>query len=287
MFIEDIPMRVPWLLLLTLISSTAAAEVLKNLSYGPDKKQSLDVYIPEGAHNAPVIFMVHGGGWRYGDKNGEGIVRRKVARWLPLGWIFVSANYRLVPNADPLVQAEDVARALAFSQSQAASWGGDPGKFVVMGHSSGGHLVSLLAVQPSLAFKLGAKPWLATVSLDSAAFDVVQIMRSATHPGLFDRAFGTDEALWIAASPSQQLSSESTPILAVCSTRRGDQPCIQAHDFAVKAGSKQVRVEVLEQDLSHSAVNNRLGLPGGYTDAVEAFITSLDATLQFTSQPQR
>ncbi len=254
-------MRVLWLLMLMLASHPAAAKVLKNLPYGPDKKQCLDVHIPEGAVNAPVIFMVHGGAWRYGDKNGEGIVRRKVARWLPLGWIFVSANYRLVPNADPLVQAEDVARALAFSQSQAATWGGNPAKFVVMGHSSGGQLVSLLAVKPSLAFKLGAKPWLGTVSLDSAAFDVVQIMRSPTHPSLFDRAFGIDETLWNAASPSQQLSSESTPILAVCSTRRRDQPCIQARNFAAKAGSMQVRVEVLEQDLSHSAVNNRLGLP--------------------------
>jgi arylformamidase len=279
-------MRVLVLLLSLLLSTTAsAATVLKNLSYGTDPKQRLDVHIPDAAVNAPVIFMVHGGAWRYGDKNGEGIVRRKVARWLPLGWIFVSANYRLVPDADPLVQAQDVARALAFAQSQAASWGGDPARFIVMGHSAGAHLVSLLAVQPSLAFSLGAKPWLGTVSLDSAAFDVVQIMRSPTHPRLFDRAFGADEALWTATSPSQQVSSQSTPILAVCSTRRRDQPCIQARDFATKATSMHVRVEVLEQDLSHSRVNNRLGLPGAYTDAVEAFITSLDPTLQFMPQP--
>src|ERR1044071_4568439 len=212
------------LLLLVLNGPAAAAtKVLKNLAYGSDVRQQLDVYLPDVAENAPVMFMVHGGAWRYGDKNGEGIVKRKVARWLPQGWIFVSANYRMVPDADPMVQAQDVARALAFAQSQAASWGGDPAKFVVMGHSAGAHLVSLLAVKPSLAFEQGAKPWLGTVSLDSAAFDVVQIMRYPQHPKLFDRAFGSDAALWLATSPLHQLSSASTPILAVCSTRRRDR----------------------------------------------------------------
>ncbi len=273
--------RILCLLLLTLATHTASAKTLKDLSYGPDKRQRVDVYLPDNPVNAPVIFMVHGGAWRYGDKNGEGIVRRKIARWLPQGWIFVSANYRMVPEADPLVQAEDVARALAYAQSQAQSWGGNPARFVVMGHSAGGHLVSLLAVKPSMAYQLGAKPWVGTISLDSAAFDVAQIMRSPSHPRLFDRAFGTDETLWMKTSPSEQLSTESTPILAVCSTKRADRPCLQARDFADKAASMQIRVEVLEQDLSHSKVNNRLGLPGPYTDAVEAFITSLDGSLKF------
>lgn len=277
-------MRLQWSLLLLMVAMTSEARVLKDLAYGPDKKQRLDVHIPDGATNAPVIFMVHGGYWSRGDKNGEGIVRRKVDRWLPQGWIFVTANYRLAPAADAMVQAKDVASALAYAQAQAPSWGGDPTKFVVMGHSSGGHLVSLLAVQPSLAYELGAKPWLGTVSLDSAAFDVLSIMRSTTHPKFFDRAFGADSALWTAASPWHQLSGESTPILAVCSTQRADRPCIQAHDFANRATAMQLRVEVLEQDMSHSKVNNRLGLPGQLTDTVEAFITSLDESLEFTPQ---
>jgi len=289
-------MRSVWLLLACLaeclVSHPAAAKVLKDLSYGPDKHQRLDVYLPEAASNAPtkaqasapVMFMVHGGYWSRGDKNGEGIVRRKVARWLPQGWVFVSTNYRLSPQANPMVQAEDVARALAFAQANAAAWGADAKRFVVMGHSAGAHLVSLLAVKPALAFNLGAKPWLGTIALDSAAFDVAGILRSNTHPRFFDEVFGTDQSSWEAASPLQQLSAQSTPIFAVCSTQRRDQPCLQAEAFAAKAKSMQLRVEVLAQDLSHSKVNNRLGLPGAYTDAVETFITSLDASLTFTPQ---
>ena len=283
-------MRILVWLLACLMSQTAMAKVLKDVAYGPDKRQRMDVYLPEvpvaAPGKAPVIFMVHGGYWSRGDKNGEGIVRRKVARWLPQGWVFVSTNYRLSPQADPVVQAEDVARALAHAQNNAAAWGADASKFVVMGHSAGAHLVSLLAVKPSMAFAQGAKPWLGTVALDSAAFDVVSILRSQNHPRFFDEVFGTDPALWEAASPLRQLSAQSTPILAVCSTKRADQPCLQAEGLAAKAKSMQIRVEVLPQDLSHSKVNNRLGLPGVLTDTVEAFITSLDASLTFTPQRQ-
>jgi len=271
-----------------LLSHPVTAKVLKDVPYGPDKRQRMDVYVPDAPikadGKAPVIFMVHGGYWSRGDKNGEGIVRRKVARWLPQGWVFVSTNYRLSPQADPLVQAQDVARALAYAQSNAAAWGADATKFVVMGHSAGAHLVNLLAVKPAMAFELGAKPWLGTVLLDSAAFDVVGILRAKNHPRFFDEVFGADPALWEAASPLRQLSAQSTPMLVVCSTQRRDQPCIQAEAFAAKAKAMQVRVEVLQQDLSHSKVNNRLGLPGVLTDTVEAFITSLDPALTFTPQ---
>ena len=273
-----------------LLSHPVTAKVLKDVPYGPDKRQRMDVYVPDAPikadGKAPVIFMVHGGYWSRGDKNGEGIVRRKVARWLPQSWVFVSTNYRLSPQADPMVQAQDVARALAYAQANAAAWGADATKFVVMGHSAGAHLVSLLAVKPAMAFDLGAKPWLGTVSLDSAAFDVVGILRAKNHPPFFDEVFGADPASWEAASPLRQLSAQSTPILAVCSTQRRDQPCMQAEAFAAKAKSMQIRVEVLQQDLSHSKVNNRLGLPGVLTDTVEAFITSLDGSLTFTPQRQ-
>jgi hypothetical protein len=47
------------------------------------------------------------------------VVRNKVANWVPRGFIFVSVNYRLLPDAAPLLQAEDVARALGFTCSRA------------------------------------------------------------------------------------------------------------------------------------------------------------------------
>jgi len=57
-----------------------------------------------------------------------------------------------------------------------------------MGHSAGAHLVALLTAHPAFTQAEGALPWLGTVSLDSAAFDVVAVM-SGRHLALYDRAF--------------------------------------------------------------------------------------------------
>jgi arylformamidase len=259
-------------------SMSASATTLRDMAYGPDNDQRMDIYLPDRATNAAVIFMVHGGAWRFGDKDNSRVVNNKAKRWVSQGVIFITVNYRMLPDADVLEQAKDVARALAFAQSKATTWGGDPNRFVLMGHSAGAHLVTLLAVQPSKAFALGAKPWLGTVSLDSGAMNVPAIMQG-DHARLYDKAFGKDPAFWRATSPLHQLTDNVQPILAVCSTKRRDNPCKQAHDFAHAASAKHIRVEVIEQALSHSEINGTLGKESAYTGSVEAFLKSLDPTI--------
>lgn len=255
-------------------------------AYGSDPAQKMDVYAPSApVQGAPAIFMVHGGAWAIGDKASSQVVRHKAARWLPKGLLFISVNYRMLPKADPLEQARDVARALAFAQQQAASWGGDAGRFVLMGHSAGAHLISLLATNPDLVREQGAKPWLGTVSLDSAAFDVPAIMK-ARHARLYDRAFGQDPTFWAASSPLHQLKQAQAPLLAVCSSRR-DDACPQAQGFADKAKALGMRVTVLPQDRSHAEINDELGEPGAYTEAVEDFLRSLDERLAQALKPAR
>lgn len=259
---------------------TANRKVLRDVPYGSDAKQRMDIYLPPqtvGAAPAPVIFMVHGGAWRMGDKRMGRVVDNKTARWLPKGIVFVSINNRLLPDADPLDQVHDVAQALAFAQAQAASWGADPQQFVLMGHSAGAHLVALLAASPTLGNEAGAKPWLGTVALDSAALDVAPIMQRK-HYKLYDPAFGTDPTFWRAVSPQQQLHAGAKPVLAVCSSRR-EESCEQARNFAAHAGQLNVRASVLAQDMSHGEINEQLGVPGSYTQAVEAFLGSLSPAL--------
>jgi acetyl esterase/lipase len=256
----------------------AGVKVIKDVSYGSDPAQRFDVYVPQGgAHDAPVIFMVHGGGWAHGDKTMQSVVENKAARWVPRGVVFVSANYRMVPAANPLDQARDVARAAAAVQTRAAEWGGNPAKMVLMGHSAGAHLVTLITASPTIGHDAGLKPWLGTVALDSAAYDVEAEM-NGRHFGLYDTAFGTDPALWKAASPSAQLAGRTVPLLGVCSTKRRTS-CRAAHDFEAKTRALGNRMEILPQDLSHRDINQNLGLPGAYTDSVETFLRSLDPSL--------
>jgi len=258
------------------VTLPAGARVLRDVAYGPDVLQRMDVYLPAQPVAAPVLFMVHGGAWRVGDKGAAAVVQNKVARWVGQGFIFVSVNYRLLPQADVRVQAQDVARALAVAQQQAAGWGGDAGKFILMGHSAGAHLVALLDAAPDLAQDV--RPWLGTVALDSAALDVVQIMQ-ARHMRLYDTAFGADPEFWRKVSPAHVLQASTAPLLAVCSTRRSDS-CAQARQFVDRASALGVRASVLGQDLSHRDINQQLGLDGGYTRAVESFMAGLDAGIQ-------
>lgn len=256
-----------WLAMLLLVPQWVLAAPLA-VAYGDDPAQVMDVYLPPNAKHAPILFMVHGGGWARGDKNARGVVANKAAYWLPKGYIFISANYRMLPDADPLVQAQDVARAIATVRQRAASWGGDGNKLTLMGHSAGAHLVALVAAQPM------APPVRGVVALDSGAYRVDEIMRFKGHWKLFDRAFGTDPAFWEAASPYHQLQAGAPPYLLVCSAKRY-YSCYQARAFAKKGKEKQVAMQVLEQDLSHAAINSELGTPGAYTEAVDRFISAL------------
>ena len=256
----------------------AGTRVVSDVAYGSDAAQRFDVYAPaQAGKGAPVIFLVHGGGWKHGDKTMGRVVENKVARWVPKGFVVVSTNYRMLPGTLPVDQARDVAKALATAQAKAAEWGGDRSRFILMGHSAGAHIVSLITASPTLAAEQGAAPWLGTVALDSAAFDVVQIMEGR-HMRLYDPAFGTDPAYWRAASPYHVLAKAGAPMLAVCSSRRDDS-CAQARRFAGKAQPLGMRVQVLEENYSHGEINFKLGEPGAYTEAVEAFMRQLDPVL--------
>jgi acetyl esterase/lipase len=265
----------------------AGVQRIADVPYGADPAQRMDVYVPTSpttgtnslvasAVRAPVIFMVHGGGWRHGDKAMGRVVQEKVNRWVPKGFILISINYRMLPDAPVAVQERDVQAALMAAQQRAGTWGGDPSRFILMGHSAGAHLVALLNARAPQALREGAWPWLGTVSLDSAMMNVPARMR-APHLPLYDDAFGTDPAYWVAMSPFHQWTAGAPPLQMVCSAQRADDPCQQSDAMARHVRNQGGRAEVLPQDLDHGEINAQLGLDSDYTRAVEAFMGSLDA----------
>lgn len=246
--------------------------VERNLAYGLHPDQRIDVYLP-GEAKGPLLLMVHGGGWRRGDKGAPGVILAKVRHWTAQGFVVASANYRLLPDADPQEQARDVARALAFLQARAGTWGADPQRVVLMGHSAGAHLVALLDADPALARGQGAQAWRGTVALDSAALDLTTLMRMP-HLPLYDAAFGSEPAAWAAASPLHRLTRAAPPLLAVCSSRRAIS-CNQAESFRRRAEQLGVRVAVQPEAKTHAQIDADLGLPGPYTDSVDRWISSI------------
>jgi acetyl esterase/lipase len=254
------------------------AVIHRDISYGIDENQKLDVYQPAVVQDAPILLMVHGGGWKRGDKAASGVVNNKVSHYLPLGYIVVSTNYRLYPAVDPVTEAGDVASALAYVQAHAAEWGGSAANIVLMGHSAGAHLVSLLAADPTIAADAGAAPWRGTVALDSAAFNVVTIM-SGQHLPLYDPIFGTDTQLWRDSSPALRLSAAPEPMFLVCDSGRATS-CDQARAFAAEVAAQYGKsageaIQVYPVDLRHGEINSELGTAIPLTAAVDAFLTSV------------
>ena len=255
---------------------------LKNIAYGPHPQQAMDVYFPTQPLTdktpAPLIVMVHGGAWTIGDKNNAAVVKHKVDYWSKQGWIFISINYRLVPNATLQQQTQDIAEALIYIQNQAPNWHADSKRLVLMGHSAGAHLVSLLTTRP-LWLTSQPQPWRATVALDSAAYHVEKIMQNR-HSHFYDQAFSDQPSNWKALSPISQLRQALPAFLAVCSTTRPDQPCTQAQQFIQQAQKLGTKAQLLPLPLSHVEINKSLGKNNPYTLAVDQFIQSNSFTIE-------
>lgn len=258
-------------------ATTSAAPAMQEIAYGPDPAQRFDLYLPSQVKGAPTIFYVHGGGWRRGDKAMRGLIEAKQKRWTAAGAIVISANYRMLPDTDPLEQARDIARAVAKAQDTVASLGGDPDGFVLMGHSAGAHLIGLLAASPTMARQAGVKPWRASVLLDGGAIDTEATMQGR-HLPLFETAFGRDPAYWRAASPLAQLNAKTAPVLAVCASGRRDS-CPANRLFLDKAARFGTRTQLLEKPMSHMEINRDLGEDNDYTREVEAFLRGVGVPL--------
>ncbi len=111
-----------------------------DLAYGEHPRQRLDVYQPaEGGIAAPVMVWVHGGGFLRGEKSSpDHPFNAHVGRWAARsGFLGVVINYRLAPENHWPSGAEDLVAVVDWLKSNAAAYGGDPGRIVLAGTSAG------------------------------------------------------------------------------------------------------------------------------------------------------
>lgn len=123
-----------------------SCRVALDLPYGDDERQKLDVYMPdvEASQPVPVLLFMHGGYWVIGHKDLMGFMAPAIT---PAPALLVAVGYRLAPGAKYPQQVEDCRAALRWVYDNIAGYGGDPGRIYVGGHSAGGHLAAMLALQ--------------------------------------------------------------------------------------------------------------------------------------------
>jgi acetyl esterase/lipase len=126
--------------------------VTRDVAYGSDPRQQLDIYRPAQAANAPVIVFFYGGSWDSGSRGEYKFVAAPLAR---AGFLVIVPDYRLYPQVLYPTFLEDCAHAVAWSFAHAADYGGDPRHLVLAGHSAGAYNAAMLALNPTYLHDAG------------------------------------------------------------------------------------------------------------------------------------
>lgn len=249
--------------------------VHRDLAYGDDPEQRLDLYLQgrwtgeptffdRAQEPRPTLLFIHGGGWMLRDTRPEPFFYPFVAQ----GWHVVNMTYRLGPGTAPLA-VDDGVCALKWITQNAAKHGFDLDKVVVAGVSAGGHLALTTGVlgsrpghpcRPGDDFRVRAViNWLGIT--DIAAVDA---FLEATKPvfGNYARAWIGDKsrlaAISAAYSPVNIVDRQSPPVLTIHGTRDSVVPFDQAVALHDRLGALGVRNQLLALDG---------GTHAGFTDA--------------------
>jgi len=182
--------------------------------YSNPQRENLDVYVPPHRTDFPVVFFAFGGQYRNQEKSSNAYLARALARE---GLGFVAINYRITDGSSQQVvfpaHEVDVARAFKWTYNHIADYGGNPQKIVLMGHSAGGGLVSLLATDHSYLAAQGLSPDVikGVIGVSGGFYDV----RRSDSPlvnGPFNDVFGDLEQQWN-ASPLKYVDGTQPPFL--------------------------------------------------------------------------
>ncbi len=233
---------------------------VRNMAYGDHSAQRLDIYHSKKTKDAPVMIYIHGGGWRRGDK---GRVGEKAIFFNSKGWIFVSTNYRLLPEGRHPNNVDDVAKAIAWTNDNIKKYGGDPEKIFIMGHSAGAHLAALVAIDEKPLKKCGKDLNIikGVIPLDTQGYDVSAQVAASRTP-LYAEVFGTVNAQQRDASPVHHLAMNKNipPFLIAYSSgmgrRRNTTRSAAANRFAEALKRIDVHAEVIDaSDRNHREIN--------------------------------
>ncbi|MBX7211651.1 MAG: alpha/beta hydrolase [Verrucomicrobiaceae bacterium] len=232
----------------------------------------LDVYAPPGAKNAPVVFWIHGGGWQAGDKTD---VKLKPQWFMDKGFVFVSTNYRLLPEVDMGTLIRDVAAAFGWMEKHIAEYGGDPKRVLVGGHSAGAQLAAIICTDERYLKEQGVPldVLIGSVPVDGDTYDVPAIIevaetRARAHslplPSFGHRKkFGDDPVKHKDFSAVTHVAKgKGIPPFLILHVSAHPDTTAQAVHFGNVLREAGVPVTVFgAKDTNHSKLNNDLGLP--------------------------
>ncbi len=217
----------------------------------------LDFYLPPGGKNFATLVWFHGGGLKGGSKDDKGTAA--IARAFAADGLAVAVvNYRLSPKATYPAYIEDAAAASAWVRAHIAEHGGDGAKVFISGHSAGGYLALMLAMDARWLKPHGLTP-------DSFAGYIPISGQTMTHytvreeRGLTKETITADEA-----APVHYCRKDTPPIFVLAAE----------HDMAARAEENEYLVATLKgagntrvtyqkiPDRDHGSIGGKISQPG-------------------------
>ncbi|MCE7991910.1 MAG: alpha/beta hydrolase [Roseivirga sp.] len=266
-------------------------KTINDLSYfgtdEADEKHKLDLYLPEGIEQPPLLIWIHGGAWAFGNRKNEKALATKFAGE---GIAVAVISYRLSPGAwaDPKLDKGiqhpehiiDVARAFGWLHKNAETYGFSQQDIFVSGYSAGGHLSALLATDLHYLKDQGLnKEVIKGLIPIAGAYDI-----SAYHdthyryngPEMAEKhvkaVFGHSEEDFLSASPTNFVNNLSVPMLLISENQSYDYTLL--FEEAIKKAGKR-NVDYLHvRELDHSGLYQQLAgsETSKYRDQIVNFI---------------
>jgi arylformamidase len=241
-----------------------SAETRKRLTftshnYGASADETLDVF-PAGGATAPVAIFIHGGSWRTGSKEGCSFVAEV---FVPAGVNCVVLNFANIPEARIPDMAEKIRRGIVWTYRNAMRFGGDPGRLYVLGHSSGGHLCSVMLTTDWTAYGVPARLFTGGL-VGSGMYDLEAPMLSARsqYAGL------TREEIH-ALSAMRHLDRVHCPIVIGYGDKESPEFQRQGRDFAAALKQAGLAHELhVGPGLNHFEFMHSISEPNGFLRAL-------------------
>ncbi|TGN51324.1 alpha/beta hydrolase [Paracoccus liaowanqingii] len=229
----------------------------ERVAYGEGPDEAMDIYkAPESG--GPVFVFVHGGIWLYLDASYAGFAAEM---FLDRGANFVSLDFAPVNEleGDLARQADQVRRGIAWVVRNAKSFGGDPARVYIGGHSSGGHLAAV-ALTTDWAGEFGLPTDAVKGGLCMSGMYDLEPVRLSWR----SRYIAFTDAMEDATSPQRHLDRITAPVVVSYGTLETPEFQRQARDFAaaLEAAGKPVQL-IVGQNYFHQDMWETLGNPYG------------------------
>lgn len=240
-------------------AKTLPFELREGLSYGPNERNDLDLFLPkvDGRGLCPAVLIIHGGGFYSGDKRQLRFLAELFAQ---NGYVAATLNYRLTPKWRYPAQLDDCQRAVRWLRKHADEFRIDPNRIGAAGASAGGMLALLLGTRetrddsdPELK---GISSKVQCVLCMSGGTDLTdERVRATNNPflrqtflWLFGKPYEEAPDLWKDASPLFHVSSDDAPAFLICGDQDPFVPLSQGERFAeaMKKAGVEVKMVVIK-----------------------------------------